>query len=226
MARRHLIFPTLGVLGLLALAPAAAQAEDRPAPPRVDVLRANLEPVPHHPSADSGSNVSGRATLVQRGEELRAVLFARGLSPNLPHVAHIHGRIDAVNECPSLAADTNDDGLIDTLEGLPAYGPIDVSFTTSGGTSGAFADALALDRAPVANRAGILTYQREFALPDVPVDSATLADSLDDLHIVIHGEDLNDNGKYDGALSPVLSMAAGGDVPLEAELPVACGTLD
>jgi hypothetical protein len=37
--------------------------------------------------------------------------------------------------------------------------------------------------------------------------------------VVIHGEDLNNNGVYDG---PTTGLG----VPLEAELPVACGELD
>ena len=65
---------------------------------------------------------------------------------------HIHGKEQALAECPSLAA-AGDDGLIDTLDGLPAYGGILVSLTTEGGTGAALdGDALALDRFPVATR--------------------------------------------------------------------------
>ena len=44
---------------------------------------------------------------------------------------------------------------------------------------------------------------------------------LENLHIVIHGEDLNNSGEYDGRISTL-----GVGIPLEAELPVACGTID
>jgi hypothetical protein len=204
-----------GALGLSLAGPASAQG-----PQGATVLRADLQPVPHDPAVDGGSEVTGRAKLVMKGDQVRISLQANGLSPNLPHAMHIHGELQARNECPSLAADTNGDGLIDTVEGLPDYGPIDVSFTTTGGTSGDFVDALALDRFPVANDSGNLHYNRAI---DVPSD---LVDALDRLHIVVHGADLNGNGAYDfDAGTSSLSGLVGAAVPLEGELPVACGTI-
>ena len=176
---------------------------------------ARLRPVPHDHDADAGSRVTGRARLVVRdGNHLSARLRFRGLSPNLPHVMHIHGAEQADNECPGpdRRDDRVDDGLIDTAEGLPDYGPILVSFTTSGDTSAE--SGLALDRFASANDRGRLRYQRTF---DVPTG---VAQNLDDLHVVIHGVDLNGNGTYDG---PDGSLGAG--VPLEAELPAACGEI-
>ena len=56
---------------------------------------------------------------------------------------------------------------------------------------------------------------------------AEVADNLGRLHIVVHGADLNGNGVYDfGPGTSTLSSLAGAPVPLEAELPVACGTID
>ena len=215
--RKSLVRLALVGAALLSVTPTVASA--RPSG-GTQVFRADLSPVPHDPAADSGSEVTGRATLVLKGDQLRTVLSARGLSPNLPHAMHIHGTPQALNECPSLGADANGDGLIDTAEGQPAYGPIDVSLTTSGGTSAEFSDALALDRFPVAKRSGVLTYNRRFAIP------TEFAHSLGQLHIVVHGEDLNDNGEYDfGPGTSSLSGAVGSPVPLEAELPVACGTI-
>jgi hypothetical protein len=45
------------------------------------------------------------------------------------------------------------------------------------------------------------------------------------MHIVVHGNDLNGNGAYDGPSSS-LSALIGAQVPLEAELPVACGPIN
>ncbi len=97
------------------------------------------------------------------------------------------------------------------MDGLPDYGPIQVSFTTSGDTSPA--SGLALDRMPVAGDNEKLTYDRTI---DVP---AEVAEHLDEKHIVIHGHDIDGDGGYDAG--PITALGA----PLEAELPVACGEI-
>ena len=174
---------------------------------------AGLSPVPHSAMADSGSNVSGQASIEYvRGTTYLITVNATGLSPNLPHLAHIHGVVKAQNECPSASA-AGSDGLIDTLDGLPSYGPILVTFAASDETSAAA--GLSIGTAPVADANGNLFFQREIKI------NGNVAANLNDLHVVIHGEDLNDNGTYDGQAS---TLAPG--VPLEAELPVACGAID
>jgi hypothetical protein len=115
--------------------------------------------------------------------------------------------------------DANADGLVDTLEGIVDYGPILVSFTTTGGTGGnLLPDGLDLSRFPVANRAGFFAYSWTFGIP------MSVAERLGQLHIVIHGSDLNGNGVYDGVRSS-LGDLVGTTVPLDAELPVACGPI-
>ncbi len=168
-------------------------------------------PVPHLESADGGSSVTGRAALRLLKTNVQVKLTARGLSPNLPHLAHIHGDVQAQNECPGIDADTDGNGLIDTLEGAPAYGPVLVTFSTEGTTS----PSVGFDPtvAPVADASGNLVYERSIKV------SEAIRSNLGNLHIVIHGLDLNGNGVYDGPIS-----SAG--VKLELELPVACGTID
>jgi len=174
---------------------------------------AALAPVPHDPAEDNGSVVRGGATIEYvRGTTYLVTVNARGLTPFLPHLAHIHGVLKAQNECPGAGA-AGPDGLIDTLDGLPAYGPIMVTFSTEGDTSAAA--GFNLGTAPVADEDGNLFYQREIKL------KGNVAANLEDLHIVIHGEDLNNSGEYDGQISTL-----GMGILLEAELPVACGTID
>lgn len=109
------------------------------------------------------------------------------------------------------SADKDNDGFISVAEGVPFYGAIVDSLTTSGDTSPA--SALALERFPVANNAGSYTYERTFMLSD---DT-----DLDEAHVIIHGADIDQNGAYDGEKQS--SIAEG--VPFEATVPVACGVL-
>jgi hypothetical protein len=175
--------------------------------------KAKLKPVPHDPQADHGSNVRGKAHVMRQGDRIKVKLRAHGLSPNLPHAVHIHGK-DAgeLAFCPGANRRTGiaHDGLIETAEGVPDYGPVQVSFTTRGDTSEK--SLLALNRFPTARSNGKLTYKRSFSIP------SAIAQRLEEKHIVIHGDDLDRDGKYGGRITAL-------GAPLEAELPVACGEL-
>ena len=175
--------------------------------------KAKLKPVPHDPQADHGSNVRGTAHVMRRGDRVMVTVKARGLSPDLPHAMHIHGKnAGELAFCPGANRRTGivDDGLIETAEGVPDYGPVQVSFTTRGDTSEK--SVLALDRFPVARGNGKLTYQRTFSIP------SAVAQRLEEKHIVIHGDDLDRDGEYGGRTTAL-------GAPLEGELPVACGQL-
>ncbi len=214
--RTRALFTVLAGAALLPALAAPALASERSDDHRGgEAYQARLDPVPHHPRADSGSDVHGLAELVRVDGKLKVEVEAYGLSPLLPHLMHIHGELEAENECPGpdFRAGGVSNRLIETADGLPAYGPIQVTFSTKGDTSAKA--GLDLATAPVADKHGKLSYQR--VLLDVPKN---LLDELDDLHIVIHGEDLDDDGKYDP--KPITALG----VPLEAELPVACGELD
>lgn len=173
---------------------------------------AHTTPVPHTASGP-GLNVFGTATFELQSKKLTAHIEASGLSPNLPHLMHIHGVIGAQNDCPDSSADENGDGFIDTADGLPAYGPIVVTFSTTGDTSAAA--ALNLEVAVEADGNGDINYTRTFTIPKA------VAKDIANLHVVIHGADLNGSGDYDGVIS---SLGMG--IPLEAELPVSCGTIN
>lgn len=185
------------------------------------LFTADLKPVPHNRQADGGSQVRGDASLRLEGRRLTVNIKARGLTPNEPHAMHIHGTFQAKNECPGIEADVNTgdpidpdgfkagkpDGLISLGEGLPDYGPIQISLTKRGDTS---ADSgLELERFAKADDKGRLTYNRTFTIP------REAAKDLSNLHIVLHGTDL----PKDGDKSSLSSL-------FEATLPVACGEID
>jgi hypothetical protein len=173
-------------------------------------LEFDLAPVPHDPLFDNNSNVSGESEFTLRGRRLTVSIVANGLDA-LPHAMHIHGK-DAgeLAFCPGEERRDAlvDDGLIETVEGLGDYGGIQVSLTTTGDTSPA--SGLALDRFASANGFGVMRYERTMRIP------RDVARNITGKHVVIHGEDLNNDGAYGGRTTAL-------GAPLEAELPVACG---
>ena len=145
-------------------------------------------------------------------------VVATGLSPKLVHAMHIHGVGNS--DCPGKGARNNrkPDGLIDTTEGAPAYGPITVSLTKKGDTSPA--SGLAVARFPVASEKGRVHYDRRFRIgKNFP---RRVARNLARMQVVSHGIDTKHNDKYDlskgkSDLDPKL--------PQEATVPASCGKI-
>jgi hypothetical protein len=169
-----------------------------------------------HLHALNNSGVTGSATVWVRGDRVEVRYQATGLLADAPHAAHIHWGAEARHECPTVADDTNTDHRLSTAEGLPAYGPIAISLTTSGDTSPS--SALAVDRFPTAPH-GRIDYGR------MVMTSRTVAKAImrGDAVLVIHGLDYNHNGRYDfsGAGPSELDP----NLPAEATDPAACGVI-
>ncbi|CAA9252569.1 MAG: hypothetical protein AVDCRST_MAG41-1945 [uncultured Corynebacteriales bacterium] len=169
------------------------------------------------------SGVSGTATMTaQDNGDLTVTINARGLVPNAPHAQHIHGAANGTDfMCPDQSADKDGDGFVNTEEGLPDYGDIFVSLTTSGDTSKK--SGLAVDRMPKADANGTVTYRRTIKAAELPAGTVKF---LKDLHIVQHGIDVNDNDKYDleglGESTFAKSLGVSG-IPEEATNPASCG---
>jgi hypothetical protein len=174
-----------------------------------DHFQADLKPL-------NRSGAEGHAILEKEGtKKLETEIHTKGLAAKLPHAQHIHGFKKAVSECPTLAA-SGDDNLITTAEGLPSYGPIQVSLTTKGDTSPN--SALAVDRFPVANAKGSVEYERTFSVP------SNVAKNLGKKVIVQHGVDLNDNGRYDFKAAGKSELDP--SLPQEATIPATCGVIN
>ena len=203
MRKLSLLFVLILAMGLSA-APALA---DGGADGNGQTYTADLNPL-------NTSGSSGTATVVVNGNQVTVTIQAAGLSPNLPHAQHIH--IGGENICPTNAADDNGDGFIDTVEGQPFYGPVQVSLTTEGDVSAE--SAIAVERFPVADADGTLFYSRTFSLPD-GVSAADIPAGV----IVQHGisELFEDPLAYDGEPRSSLNP----DLPLEATIPTNCGEL-
>ena len=162
------------------------------------------------------SGAHGHAFLQKDGRQLTTKINSSGMAPKLPHAQHIHGMAQAISECPTLAADDNGDGLVNTAEGLPSYGPIQTSLTTRGDTSPD--SALAVSRFPVANSFGFLSYSRTFTV------TGEVARNLGNFAIVQHGVDLNHNGRYDFASAGKSELDP--SLPQEATIPANCGVIN
>lgn len=156
---------------------------------------------------DSGVDAAAQVQL--RGDQVRVQVRVKDASSELPHAMHIH----AGDVCPPDSA-AGDDGILTVLDGVPFYGGIVQSLTTTGDASGD--SALALDRFPVANKAGNYVYNRTFTVgDDIPED---VVDNITDGHIVVHGFDTSGDGTYADSDAPLLQGN-------EATLPIACGQI-
>lgn len=169
---------------------------------------------------DSGS--SSTAELSLDGDSLTVKITGAGFTPSSPHAQHFHGSFsdDKKFTCPDSSADKDGDGQVNTEEGLPMYGDVILSLTTSGDTSPK--SGLAIDRMPTADADGNLSYSRTIELP------AGAGEKLKNLHIVQHGLDANGNDKYDleglGESTFAKSLGVNG-IPEEATNPATCGTV-
>ena len=131
----------------------------------------------------NNSGGSGTLMLSLNGSQATITEHVTGLAATFngepyPHVQHIH--IGAKGECPTMADDTNDDGVISTTEGGPSYGAIGTTLSTSGDTSPAAGTTLT-----VAPSGASSDYKRTITL-----DAKTLASlKAGTAVIVVHGLD-------------------------------------
>ena len=174
----------------------------------------------------NGSGASGTVTLTATNDGgLKVVIRSQGLVPGMPHAQHIHGSAHGGHfGCPTLKAnDANGDGYLTNEEATGEYGTVFFALTTSGGATAQ--DGLAVDRMPVADAQGRLNYQRSFSAEVVPDG---LVKHLASVHVVQHGIDVNNNGKYDldalGESTFAKNQGAAG-IPEEATNPATCGVV-
>jgi hypothetical protein len=180
----------------------------------------------------NGSGASGTATLTALPDGgLKVVIHSQGLVPGVFHPQHLHGTGHGGHfQCPTLKKNDSDgDGVITNEEGTGEYGAIFFPLTTRGGATATPTDALAADRMPVADAKGRISYERTFPADMVPDG---LIEHLSTLHVVQHGIDFNDNGKYDMDALGVSTFAekmgkTGPDaVPEEVTNPALCGVVE
>lgn len=176
----------------------------------------------------NGSGASGTASLTATDNGgLKVIIRSQGLVPGQPHPQHIHGSEEGKghSRCPTVKKnDTDSDGVLTNEEATGEYGTIFLALTTRGGATPQ--DGLDVDRMPVADSAGRLNYERTFPAKMVPDG---LLEHLSSLHVVQHGIDVNNNGKYDLDALGVSTFAQNlgvRNVPEEATNPASCGVVE
>ena len=193
-------------LAALAVAPATAGNLGR-------TYQANLNPLNAgtHTVGDvtySIPTTRGTATVNLKGDDVTVTVLVDGVTPMTLHPQHIH----AGTMCPNATDDTNADGFVDVIEGLPKYGGILVSLDSTINT-GASSD---LDF-PVASADGSYAYSAQGSRSHIQ-DEIETALKAADRHVVIHG--ISPTGMP--LPSSVQSLPG---LPAWATLPVACGEL-
>jgi hypothetical protein len=215
--KKRTVTAATAVRGTLALAGTATAAHDSNPSKRVESYAYDLGSIQPADVPNTDAMGSTRIKALPNGK-IQVKVTATGLAPGLPHAMHLHGvpGEEMDRGCPGPEA-AGDDGVVTVVDGLPFYGGIVTSLTTSGDTSAS--SALALDRFPVADADGRLTYTRTFA------DAAALAEA-GTVQVVVHGADFDGNGMYAfNAGDPFSSRSSSLDasIPLEATVPVLCG---
>lgn len=166
-------------------------------------------------AAINGSGGSGSLTLQLNGDEATITESVSGLATTFmdnpyPHVQHIH--IAGQGQCPDMSADKNGDGIVDTVEGQPAYGKIGTTLSVTGPTG-----PEAGTNIEIAPSGGSYEYSRTFTLNADTVESLKAGTAV----VVVHG--LDPAGLSKEAQNAKSNLVP--ELPLAATAPALCGTL-
>lgn len=173
-------------------------------------------------NTDLVGNVSGHAKLSIIDGKLMIAMEVDGAPSEMVHVQHIH----AADKCPTMDADVNEDGFLDVIEGVPAYGPILVSL------DGDLSDEMAgADGFPMADRTGSYFYSQTVSYHDL-MEHLTAPDQMpDDAFVKLEGDRLNLAGRHivvhgvPANTNLPDSVASLHGIPNHATLPIACGEI-
>lgn len=169
----------------------------------------------------NGRPVEGKAFVVVRGNDVTVNITATGLEPGIPHAQHIHGHLtDMVSTCPDQSDDTNHDGVVDVLEGLPKYGPILVSLDNNL-TNGPTMDEAGFPKPE--NACGAIVYNATALFGDIQAGvNAAFPEQMPPLDlgrraVALHG--------VRGSITLPPTTQTLDSLDPHATLPVACGEL-
>ena len=128
----------------------SGSGNQQPASPSARILVADLAPL--NPNFTLSKTQKGTAVVSIVGDKIDVLVSATSLDPSLMHMGHIHKG----DRCPNTVTDdVNGDGVMDVVEGIPAYGAILVDF---GADISSFASAQK-GGDPTADAMGMVNYR-------------------------------------------------------------------
>lgn len=162
---------------------------------------------------------SGEARFQVRGGNLIIDIRVEHAPPGVTHWQHFHGfkEGDKSATCPTAAADTNGDGIVDLIETGPASGTTMVPFDTAPA-----AMDVAHGHYPKASANGNYHYHEVVSLKKLSTAFAKAfngqALDLDKRVVIIHG--------VPSSTKLPSSVKSLGPIPASVTLPIACGKIE
>jgi hypothetical protein len=163
--------------------------------------------------------------LDQEDQTLTVHIRAEGLEPGQVHAQHIHGFANDMDaKTPTIAQDDDLDGLVELLEGLQTYGPVQLNLTTEPGDPGQFTGMMGI-AFPTADADGKIRYTETFRFDLSDPGQKMVFDNitpLENKELVLHGLTLREGQGRD---APGVMDEADGTAGYKGVLPVASGEL-
>ncbi len=167
---------------------------------------------------------AGTAKIAVVGDKMAVTIQMNGVPVRISHLQHIHSG----SACPTAAADTNADGFVDVVEGVPSYGPILIPLDGD-----LRSQAGGMNSSPVASSTGTYTYFRTVSITDMLTDlRAPDTDDADAVAKLAPGEELNLAGRHivihgvPASTTLPATVQSIKDIPAQATLPIACGVIE
>jgi hypothetical protein len=174
---------------------------------------------------NSGVHAHALLFLDQEDQTLTVHIRAEGLEPGQVHAQHIHGFANDMDaKTPTIAQDDDLDGLVELLEGLQTYGPVQLNLTTEPGDPGQFTGMMGI-AFPTADADGKIRYTETFRFDLSDPDQKMVFDNitpLENKELVLHGLTLREGQGRD---APGVMDEADGTAGYKGVLPVASGEL-
>lgn len=164
------------------------------------------------------STTTGEAHFTEKGGMLTIDIRVKGAPPDMAHWQHFHGFKDGAQaKCPTLADDTNHDGIIDLIETGKASGTTMVPFITHPATMN-----VPKGTYPTANAKGDYHYHETVPVKELQAafGKAFPGQQLDLSKRVVYIHGVPDSEKLP---STVQSL---GPIPAQVTVPIACGAIE